>query len=122
MSREALKRYTDYRILGGGTFVEKGTWTIRALHRHWPIHPGHSMEYHASCTAAISVDSDPNTVLDSNIKVRGKQNFHVVDASVFPRIPGVFIQAPIFMISEKAIGVILNGWEIGNFLSLLCCQ
>jgi choline dehydrogenase len=122
MSRESLKRYTDYRILGGDTFVEKGTWTIRALHRHCQYIKDKAWSYHASCTAAISADSDSNAVLDSNIKARGKQNFHVVDASVFPRIPGVFIQAPIFMISEKAVGVILNGWEIGSFLSLLCCQ
>jgi hypothetical protein len=67
--------------------------------------------HHASCTAAISADSDSNAVLDSNFRIRGVQNFHVVDASVFPRIPGVFIQAPIFMISEKAVDVILNGWE-----------
>jgi choline dehydrogenase len=31
----------------------------------------------------------------------------VVDASVFPRIPGYFILAPIYMISEKASDVIL---------------
>jgi len=122
MSREALKRYADYRILGSDTFVEKEPG--RSVHS---IDIGQYIKdkawsYHASCTAAISADSDPNPVLDSNIKVRGKQNFHVVDASVFPRIPGVFIQAPIFMISEKAVGVILNRWEIRNFLSLLCCQ
>jgi choline dehydrogenase len=30
----------------------------------------------------------------------------VVDASVFPRIPGFFIAVPIYMISEKAADVI----------------
>jgi choline dehydrogenase len=32
----------------------------------------------------------------------------VVDASVFPRIPGFFIVTPIYMISEKAADVILE--------------
>jgi choline dehydrogenase-like flavoprotein len=31
----------------------------------------------------------------------------IVDASVFPRIPGFFVAAPIYMISEKASDVIL---------------
>jgi choline dehydrogenase-like flavoprotein len=31
----------------------------------------------------------------------------VVDASVFPRIPGFFIVCPIYMIAEKAADVIL---------------
>ncbi|WP_267884531.1 hypothetical protein [Streptomyces sp. NRRL F-2580] len=32
----------------------------------------------------------------------------IVDASVFPRIPGFFIALPIYMISEKASDVILG--------------
>jgi choline dehydrogenase len=31
----------------------------------------------------------------------------VVDASVFPRIPGFFIATPIFMLSEKAAEMIV---------------
>jgi choline dehydrogenase len=31
----------------------------------------------------------------------------VVDASVFPRIPGFFVVTPVYMISEKASDVIL---------------
>jgi choline dehydrogenase len=75
MSREALKRYTDYRIPGGDTFVEKGTWTIRALHQHCQYIKDKAWSYHASCTAAISADSDSNAVLDSNIKVAVNRTF-----------------------------------------------
>lgn len=63
--------------------------------------------HHASCTCPIGADSDPNAVLDSSFRVRGVNGLRVVDASVFPRIPGIFIAVPIYMISEKAADVII---------------
>ena len=63
--------------------------------------------HHASCTCPIGVDDDPLAVLDSNFRVRGVQGLRVVDASVFPKIPGFFIVVAIYMISEKAADVIL---------------
>ena len=45
--------------------------------------------------------------MDGDFRVRGVQNLRVVDASVFPKIPGFFIVTPIYMISEKAADVIL---------------
>ncbi|KAJ6134746.1 hypothetical protein N7523_001068 [Penicillium sp. IBT 18751x] len=64
--------------------------------------------HHASCTCPIGPDEDPKAVLDSRFRVRGVRNLRIVDASVFPRIPGFFIVLPIFMISEKATDVILE--------------
>jgi choline dehydrogenase len=64
--------------------------------------------HHASCTCRIGSDDDKSAVLDSRFRVRGVQNLRVVDASVFPHIPGVFIILPVFMISEKATDVILQ--------------
>jgi choline dehydrogenase len=46
-------------------------------------------------------------VVDSAFRVHGAQRLRVVDASIFPRIPGFFIVTPIYMISEKAADVIL---------------
>jgi choline dehydrogenase len=51
-------------------------------------------------------------VLDSKLKVRGTTNLRVVDASVFPRIPGFFIVSSIYMVSEKATDEILA--ELGE--------
>ncbi|KAJ5633150.1 hypothetical protein N7490_009489 [Penicillium lividum] len=64
--------------------------------------------HHASCTCPIGSDQDPKAVLDSRFRVRGVKNLRIVDASVFPRIPGFFIVLPIYMISEKATDVILE--------------
>jgi choline dehydrogenase len=73
-----------------GQFVEDNAW-------------GH----HASCTCPIGPSSDPMAVLDSNFQVYGTSNLRVVDASVFPKIPGFFIVACVYMIGEKASDAIL---------------
>lgn len=66
-----------------------------------------SWGHHASCTCAIGPDGDRNAVLDIDFRVRGTQGLRVVDASVFPRIPGMFIVGAVYMIAEKAADVIL---------------
>ena len=58
--------------------------------------------HHASCTNAMGQPDDRMAVVDSRFRVIGTQGLRVVDASVFPRIPGFFITAPIYMIAEKA--------------------
>ena len=68
--------------------------------------------HHASCSCPIGADEDPGAVLDSRFRVRGVDSLRVVDASVFPRIPGFFIVVPIYMVSEKATDVILE--DIGG--------
>jgi choline dehydrogenase len=50
---------------------------------------------------------DPAAVVDSRFRVHGVKRLRIVDASVFPRVPGFFVAAPIYMISEKASDVIL---------------
>jgi choline dehydrogenase len=64
--------------------------------------------HHASCSAPIGADGDPDAVLDSQFRVRGTEGLRVVDASVFPKIPGTFIVLPIYMVSEKATDAILE--------------
>jgi choline dehydrogenase len=63
--------------------------------------------HHASSTCPIGADNDPMAVLDSNFKVRGVAGLRVVDASVFPRIPGTFTAVSTYMVAEKAADVIL---------------
>ncbi len=46
--------------------------------------------HHASCTCPIG-NRDAGGVLDSAFRVHGTSGLRVVDASVFPRIPGFFI-------------------------------
>ncbi len=64
--------------------------------------------HHASCTCRIG-PRDQGGVLTSDFRVHGTRGLRVVDASVFPRIPGFFIVSAIYMIGEKAADVILSG-------------
>jgi choline dehydrogenase len=64
--------------------------------------------HHASCTNKIGADNDALAVLDSRFRVRKTQGLRVVDASVFPKIPGYFIVSAVYMISEKASDVIIE--------------
>jgi choline dehydrogenase-like flavoprotein len=81
---EALQ--TDDELMG---FVRNTAW-------------GH----HASCSCAIGPRAGGG-VLDSDFRVHGAAGLRVVDASVFPRIPGFFIASAVYMIAEKAADVIL---------------
>lgn len=63
--------------------------------------------HHASCTCPIGADDDALAVLDSNFKVHGVDGLRVVDASIFPKIPGFYIVLAIYMASEKAADVII---------------
>lgn len=67
-----------------------------------------SWGHHASCSAKMGDDEDPMAVLDSRFRVRGTEDLRVVDASIFPEIPGYFIVMPIYAASEKAADVILE--------------
>jgi choline dehydrogenase-like flavoprotein len=62
--------------------------------------------HHASCSCAIG-PRERNGALDSGFRVHGVSGLRVVDASVFPRIPGFFIASAVYMVGEKAADVIL---------------
>jgi choline dehydrogenase len=62
--------------------------------------------HHACGTCRIGRSGDAMAVLDSRFRVRGVRGLRVADASVFPRIPGFFIVANIYMIAEKAADMI----------------
>jgi choline dehydrogenase len=63
--------------------------------------------HHASCTCPIG-PAEGGGVLRSDFRVHGTQGLRVVDASIFPRIPGFFIVCAIYMVAEKAVAVILD--------------
>ncbi|RCI10043.1 hypothetical protein L249_8503 [Ophiocordyceps polyrhachis-furcata BCC 54312] len=77
--------------------------------------------HHASCSCPIGADGDPYAALDSSFRVRGVDGLRVVDASVFPKIPGYFIVVPIYMIAEKAADVI-NEQSRGQLCSRLTTE
>jgi choline dehydrogenase-like flavoprotein len=63
--------------------------------------------HHASCTCPIG-PRDSGGVIGGDFRVHGTQGLRIVDASVFPRIPGFFIVSAVYMIAEKAADAILR--------------
>jgi choline dehydrogenase len=63
--------------------------------------------HHASCSCAIGLRT-AGGVLTSDLRAHGTIGLRVADASVFPRIPGLFIACPVYMIAEKAADSILE--------------
>jgi len=61
--------------------------------------------HHASCSCPIG-DRDKGGVLNGDFEVHGTKNLRIVDASVFPKIPGFFIVTSVYIIGEKAADVI----------------
>jgi len=58
--------------------------------------------HHASCSNQMGKNPEKGAVVDSQFRVHGFKRLRIVDASVFPRVPGLFIVLPTYMISEKA--------------------
>jgi choline dehydrogenase-like flavoprotein len=61
--------------------------------------------HHASGSCAIG-PLEAGGVVDGDFRVHGTKGLRVVDASVFPRIPGSFLASAVYMIAEKAADVI----------------
>jgi choline dehydrogenase-like flavoprotein len=73
----------------------------------------HAWGHHASCTCPIGPEASGG-VLSSDFQVHRTKGLRVVDASVFPRIPGFFIACAVYMIAEKAADVILKDANVAS--------
>ncbi len=65
----------------------------------------HAWGHHASCSCPMGV-RDKGGVVNTNFQVYGTKGLRIVDASIFPKIPGFFIVTSVYMIGEKAADVI----------------
>ena len=93
-----LGNIIEQELFPGPNYVGSAGLAEWAMNEAW----GH----HASCSNKMGPQSNGG-VVDSNFKVYGTNNLRVVDASVFPDIPGYYPMVPLLMISEKASDVVL---------------
>jgi choline dehydrogenase len=67
--------------------------------------------HHFSGTCKMGPDSDPEAVLDPQLRVRGVKYLRVVDASIIPVLGNSNTNAPVIMIAEKASDMIKETWK-----------
>nr|XP_039252741.1 uncharacterized GMC-type oxidoreductase Mb1310-like [Styela clava] len=66
--------------------------------------------YHPCCTAKMGENDNKMAVVDSRLRVRGVRGLRIADASVMPHLTSANIQAPCYMIGEKAADMIKEDW------------
>ena len=66
--------------------------------------------YHQCGTAKMGPRTDPDSVVDPELRVHGIKGLRVIDASIMPFVPTAHTNAPVFMIAEKGADLIKQAW------------
>ena len=65
---------------------------------------------HPCCTAAM-MPRNKGGVVGPDLKVHGVKGLRVVDASIFPMVPGTHTSATVYAVGEKGADIIIRDWE-----------
>lgn len=95
-----LDQNSGTEVFPGPGLTEDGQLAAATRREAW----GH----HASCSNPMGRVGDGRSVVDARLRVHGTSNLRVVDASVFPRIPGLFPVLAVHTLAEKAASDILG--------------
>ncbi|XP_054004410.1 glucose dehydrogenase [FAD, quinone]-like isoform X2 [Hylaeus anthracinus] len=98
-------RLHDIKIPGCDKFEFASDDYWRCAVKHLP-----SMMNHEIGTVKMGPKSDPDAVVDPQLRVYGVQGLRVADASIMPTMPSGHVNAGIYMIGEKAADMIKRSW------------
>ena len=100
---ESVSELVSYEAIPGGSVVTDEDIKTFVKDEAW----GH----HACGTCAMK-PLEQKGVVDSKFRVYGTKNLRIVDASIFPKIPGYFIVTSIYTAAEKAVDDLIEGKTI----------
>ncbi|XP_076749277.1 glucose dehydrogenase [FAD, quinone]-like [Xylocopa sonorina] len=106
---EAFQEYGtklyDAKVPGCTSFEFASDDYWRCAIKHLP-----SMMNHEIGTVKMGPITDPDAVVDPQLRVYGVQGLRVADASIMPTMPTGHVNAGIFMIGEKAADMVKAAW------------
>jgi choline dehydrogenase len=100
LGQEPLAQFVDDELLPGASARSDADLRAHLRARSQTL-------YHPVGTC--SMGSNPSTVVDTELRVRGLDRLRVADASVMPRLPSGHTNWPTVMIAERAAGFIAGG-------------
>jgi choline dehydrogenase len=98
---------TRSEILPGGDIRDDAAIAEAVKRSAWGHHACGTCKMGRKTADRKPPPDDLGAVVDGDFRVYGTRNLRVVDATVFPKIPGFFIVSSVYMISEKAADVIV---------------
>jgi len=110
-----LRSFLMRRVVAGGPTLDELLGDDTALRAF--IRSACVGVWHASCTCRMGGTDDPLAVTDEFARVRGVQGLRVVDASIFPVVPGANTNAPTIMVAEKIADGLLSAQRDGGVIT-----
>lgn len=98
-SQKPLDPFRGKELQPGSSVTSKADIDEYIRQTAWTVH-------HPAGTCKMGTDDDEMAVVDNEFRLRGVNALRVIDASVFPDMPGGNINAPIIMMAEKASDLI----------------
>ena len=121
-----LENPTDQQVILAGMKLARSLLQTAPLQKYFDheVYPGADVQsdedlmqvakergtttFHPCGSCKMGPDTDPNAVVDDQLRVRGVEGLRIVDASIMPMIPSANLNAPTIMIAEKASDMILG--------------